>query len=245
MTRTRDRIDIDFATLPRAGLEAVRDAGKDVLDCQRVLARTGDNVVGEILLGGPPFTEWIHYPQGDVSDPVTHGEYYYHAHAAAQRRGEHGHFHTFLRAAGMPQGVRPAPVPDLVRSDIRGEPMSHLIAISMDEYGMPIRMFTANRWVTGEVWYAGRDVKAMIDRFAVAQARPSWPVNRWIGAMLRLFQPQIVALIDERDAAVEAWRAAHPDRNVLEDRELEVTSAAAIDVERQIAAVRAALSRKR
>ena len=63
--------------------------------------------------------------------------------------------------------------------------------------------------------------------------------------MVRLFRPQIAALIEARDAAVAAHAAAHPDRNVYEDRALDVTSALDIDVERQIAAVRDALAAAR
>lgn len=218
-------------------------AGKEIRENVRILARTGDTVVREVLRGVDACSEWTHYPAGDVSDPVTHGLYYYHAHPSAATRDarEHGHFHTFLRASGMPVGVRPAKVAGLARSEIAGEAMSHLIAIAMDGYGTPIRLFTTNRWVTGEVWYASRDVAAMLDNFAIARATPSWPVNRWIGAMLRLFRPQIASLIRARDEAI----AAYPSDNVLEDRALEIPSALDIDVERQIAAARAALAKRK
>ena len=251
---------IDLAREPLAALEAMLAAGKEARECVRVLAKTGDNLVGELLKGQGKFTAWTHYPAGDVHDPVTHAEYYYHAHEtsfaaasalagsaaasalAPMTRREHGHFHCFLRASAMPAGVRPAKVADLARSEIAGEAMAHLIAIAMDGFGAPIRLFTTNRWVTGEVWYAGADVAAMLGRFAIARAAPSWPVNRWLGAMIRLFRPQIAALVEARDAAVAAHAAAHPDANVFEDRALEITSALDIDVERQIAAVRAAIA---
>jgi hypothetical protein len=248
-------VRVDLAREPRAALEAMLAAGKEARACVRELARTGDNPVGELSKGQGAFTEWTHYPAGDVHDPVSHAEYYYHAHpfsAAASAampksdgRREQGHFHCFLRASGMPAGVRPASIADLARSEIAGEAMAHLVAIAMDEAGTPIRLFTTNRWVTGETWYAGADVAAMLERFVIARAAPSWPVNRWLGAMVRLFRPQIAALIEARDAAVAAHAAANPEANALEDRALEVTSALAIDVERQIAAVRAALATSR
>jgi hypothetical protein len=233
---------IDLAREPRAALEAMLAAGKEARECVRVLAKTGDTLVGELLKRQREFTAWTHYPAGDVHDPVTHAEYYYHAHGTHDRRREHGHFHCFLRASGMPVGVRPAKVADLARSEIAGEAMAHLVAIAMDASGTPIRLFTTNRWVTGEVWYAGADVTAMLGRFAIARAAPSWPVNRWLGAMIRLFRPQIAALIEARDASIAAHAAAHPDVNVFEDRALEITSALDIDVERQIAAIRAAIA---
>jgi hypothetical protein len=234
---------VDLDALSRAELEAMLAAGKEVRENVRVLARTGDTVVSEVLRGVDACSEWTHYPAGDVIDPVTHGLYYYHLHPSTAMRGtrEHGHFHTFLRASGMPPKVRPAKVAGLARSEIVGEAMSHLIAIAVDNEGTPTRLFTTNRWVTGEVWYTGPDVIAMLGNFAIARATPSWPVNRWIGAMLRLFRPQIASLILARDDAVAVYKSD----NVLEDRGLEVTSALDIDVERQIAALRVALAKRK
>lgn len=232
---------VDLAVLSRDRLEGMAAAGREVLECHRVLAKTNHNIVGEVLRDQGTFYEWNHYPEGDIYDHVTHSQFYYHAHPQELRGGEHGHFHTFLRPLGMPRGVRPAPVPGLVLPEGENDALSHLIAISMDPRGIPIRLFTTNRWVTGEVWYAADDVRAMLDGFAIDLAHPSWPVNRWIGAMVRLFRPQIAALLDARDAAVAAWGAAHPGRDVYEDRDLEITSAMDIDVDVQIAAIAAAL----
>ena len=89
-------------------------AGERVRECYRVLAKTDDNIVGELLKGAGTFYEWNHYPDGDVYDHDNHAQFYYHAHSAEERPGEHGHFHAFLRPKGMPAGVRPAPVPDSV-----------------------------------------------------------------------------------------------------------------------------------
>ncbi len=54
----------------------------------RVVAKTGGNIVGEALRGQGTFYEWNHYPKGDVYDSETHPQYYYHAHAAGQRKGD-------------------------------------------------------------------------------------------------------------------------------------------------------------
>src|SRR5262245_54576306 len=100
---------VRFASLGRARLEAMLDAGREVKNCMRVLAKEGGNVVAELLRDAPSFYEWDHYPKGDVYDRVTHAQYYYHAHPEHERPGEHGHFHTFLRPAGMPRGIKPLP----------------------------------------------------------------------------------------------------------------------------------------
>lgn len=234
--------NIDLATLSTEELEQMRDAGELVRECYRVLGKTSDNVVGEILKGEETFYEWNHYPDGDVYDGVTHSQFYYHAHEAGDRPGEHGHFHTFLRPDGMPPGIAPAPVDDYEPPEDPDDALSHIVAISMDPKGFPIKLFTTNRWVTDEVWYTASDVCRLLYCFDIDHTQPSWPVNIWITNMLILFRPQIKEMIYARDAAVEAWRQDHPDTNVFEDRELEVTSELAVDVDEQLVQVQQALA---
>lgn len=233
---------VDLSTLPPADLEAMSAAGHEVVEIHRLLAKTGDNVVGELLRDAGTFYEWDHYPKGDVYDHETHGQFYYHAHPFEDRfELEHGHFHSFIRPKGMPPGIRPAKVPGAVAPKDPNDALSHLIAISMDKKGFAFRLFTVNRWVTGETWYSAADVATLLDYFKIDHTRPSWPVNRWLTAMIQLFKPQIVELLQARDRTVEAWRAAHPDRDTFEDRELEVTSYLDVSVEAQVRAVGRAL----
>ena len=143
--------------------------------------------------------EWDHYPTGDVYDHLTHAQFYYQAHPQELRSGEDGHFHTFLRANGIPDGIRPVALPDYEQPADTNDDLSHLIAVSMEPSGLPIRLFSTNRWVTGETWCRDDDVCKLIDLFDIDHAQPSWPVNRWIAVMLKLFHPQIVELIRARD----------------------------------------------
>ena len=233
---------VDIRTLPTEELEAMAAAGQEIVDVHRVLAKTGDNIVGELLRGHPTFYEWDHYPTGDVYDHETHGQYYYHAHPPEQRfPGEHGHFHTFVRPKGMPPGIKPAPIPDApIPKDPNGA-LSHLVAIAMDSKGFPFRLFTVNRWVTGETWYVADDVSALLDRFKIDHARPSWPVNRWISAMIQLYKPEICQLLTLRDRTVQSWADQHPNDDVFEDRNLEVTSYIDVSIDKQVQRVAKAL----
>lgn len=77
----------------------------------------------------------------------------------------------------------------------------------------------------------------MLDCFEMDVARPNWLVNQWLTAMVRLFRPQIVALLRKRDAIVKAWSSAHPGVDTLEDRRLEVVSVCEITIDQQLAAV--------
>lgn len=221
-----------FNGLSAEQLQRMYAAAAIVLESQRLFAKTGHNVVGEVLRGEGEFTEWNHYPEGDVYDPHTHAQYYYHAHPPEGRPvQEHGHFHLFLRPKGMPVGVRPVSGQELPAGD--NDALSHLVAISMDRYGTPIRLLTTNRWVTGDIWYRADDVIRMLDAFEVEVVHPNLAVNRWLTAMVRLFYPQIVALLKARDQSIKAWRIARADGDVFEDRRLEVTSIVDISVDEQ------------
>ena len=208
-----------------------------------MLAKADRNIVGEVLRGEGGFTELNHYPDDDVFDRDTQSQYYYHAHRGLD--GEHGHFHTFIRPSGMPEGMKPIRYTPSEPWPQGSAALSHLIGISMDAWGFPIGLFTTNRWVTDEAWYAAPDVMSLLDRYEVGHAAPSWPVNRWISAMFVLFRPQMRQLLLERDAIVAGWAGQYPEVDVFEDRALDLTSAMLISVEDQIAQVNALLGMTR
>ncbi|HSO43071.1 MAG TPA: hypothetical protein VLR47_09580, partial [Rhodospirillales bacterium] len=133
-------------------------------------------------------------------------------------------------------------IPD---GEVEQRPLSHLVAISMDGAGYPLRLFTTNRWVTGETWYAAADVIRMLDRFVIDLAYPSLPVNIWITAMIRLFRPEIEALVRERDAALQERAATRTEGGAHEDRTIEVVSSLPISVEDQVERVAKALALRR
>lgn len=231
----------------RAEIERMASAAAVVDDCRRELAARNRNIVSEALADNPA-AEWRHYPDGEVYDANSHAQYFYHKHPVnGGPLREHGHFHTFLRAEGMPVGAAPLILPEMAVADVpalppqappikRGtsEEVSHLVAIAVDCQGEPIRLFTTNRWVTGETWYRADDVIRMVDRFAVTGVEPSETLNRWVGATLRLFRPQIAALLRMRDETVMAWRRRRRT-HVFEDPALEIASSLDIGLDAQLA----------
>jgi hypothetical protein len=112
--------------------------------------------------------------------------------------------------------------------------VSHLLAIGVDLQGKPVRLFTTNRWVTGETWYPAGDVVRMLDRFRVADVGPSETLNQWLGAMLGLFRPQISELLRLRDQTVMAWRR-RKRTHVFDDPALEITSSLDVGLDAQLA----------
>jgi hypothetical protein len=257
-------------------LDSMQAAADDLVECERILAKSGDTIVTELLRheriepashtadfsAVDYFSDGRHIPDGDVYDPISHSQYYFHVHrderspegtgVSAHGRGEIGHFHTFLRQPGMPDGIRPiSPCPDQAHEIQSTDPLdkvSHLVAIAFADsprlagISGVTRLFSANRWVTGENWYAGEDVIGMLGRFEIDLARPSWPANRWITAVMRLFRPQTIALIRARDKEVERLKGLCGGNidDVLNDRRFSVLSEMCVSVESQIEALRAA-----
>jgi len=227
-----------LADLSKAMLKEMHTAGLRVQACERALLEAGSNVVADVLGAAREFYQWDHYPEGDVFCHDSHAQYYYHAHPPTERGNdwgnEHGHFHTFLRPRGFPDNVRESAAAD--------DMPAHLVAVSMDFDGRAVRLFTTNRWVTGEAWYDAETVSRFLHRFHIAHETPSQLANTWLAQLLVLFRPTIQALLHARDDILAAHRPVDADMHVHEDRTLEVASIIDIDVGGQLRAVEAALA---
>ena len=232
------------------GGERHADAAATIRECRRALAASGRTIV-TALTGGRDIADWERFPEGEVYDPSSHAQYFYHCHgtpsAGVDAPAEHGHFHLFLRADGVPRGVAPLVLPELGVAGAPVQPQAapakrggrdevcHLIGVALDRRGEPIRLFTTNRWVTGETWYRAEDMLAMLDRFQVDAGGGSVLVNHWLGAVMRLFRPDIAGLLRERDAVITGWRRRRRG-NVFEDTRLEIPSSVEIDLDERLAA---------
>ena len=236
--------------------EREAEAATALRACRAWLAERGSTVVRETVGGtdGESVADWRHYPDGEVYDSTTHVQYFFHRHSdasgdAAAGPEEVGHFHLFLRGEGMPNTAKPLLLPELAVANApppyrsapmkrgRSDEVCHLIAIAVDAGGEPVRLFTTNRWVTGETWYGAADVIGMLDRVRLPEAGASRIVNRWIEALVGLFRPEIAVLLRNRDKAIVEWRWRWPRRNVFEDSRLETTSSFAIDLDAHLAAI--------
>lgn len=193
-------------------------AAREALFCEQVLAKSGANVLLETLREAKSVAAWEHFPPGDVFDPDTGAQWYYHCHPPEEGRVEHGHFHCFVRPDG-PNG-----------------PVHHLVAVGVDAYGKLIRLFTVNQWVVGDAWLEAEATIALLPRFDVHLARPSYLVNRWLTAVLNLYSEEVSSLIRTRDRTIEGHRP--PEGTAArEDRALEVTSELAVDLRNTAAAL--------
>jgi hypothetical protein len=191
-------------------VENLRRAAQEAIFCETVLAKSGDNVLLETLRGAAPVT-WTHYPQGDVFDRDSGAQWYYHCHDPKPGAEEHGHFHCFIR----PEGT--------------GGPIHHLVAVGVDPYGKLIRLFTVNQWVVGDIWADAETTIPLLEKFDVQLAKPSYLVNRWLTAILALYQDEIAELIRQRDAKL-AGHIPPEGTAARDDRALEVTSERAVNL---------------
>lgn len=147
--------------------------------------------------------------------------FYYHSHGRGAR-GEHGHFHVF---AELPR-TRGQRAPDF----------AHLVGIGVDARGLPLRLFTTNRWVTGEAWRDAPAMTALFARIVAARTQASDPLERWLHDVLALFAPQVRLLLAHRDRRV----AARGGAGVFEDRRMHVLSCCRVSLTDQVAAIDAA-----
>ena len=156
-----------------------------------------------------------HWPCGDAHDPESGFRWYYHSHAGQGRRDrEHGHFHLFADCG----------------SDEAGDSaVTHLLAIGMDARGLPLRLFTTNRWVSDDRWQPGGRVLALSKRFTLLKPRRWKLIHDWLSGLLRAFRPQLELLLTERDDRID--RLVHAGcRQPLEDRRVTVLSWCPIDL---------------
>ncbi|GAA5265909.1 hypothetical protein ACOSOMT5_P2336 [Acidiphilium sp. MT5] len=199
----------------RAAIEQIIDWSRQGQSAPARLLDPGLSGAGP-LDAGEGFAEWAHYPQPDAIDPESGWRFYYHAHPRSQLlRREHGHFHIFV----------PGP---RAQQDAAHGAFSHLIALSVDERGLPLRLFTTNRWVTNETWQAAPLLMEHVRHPALREAAPR-DVARWLNHLLMAFAPMIATLLVARDQRLE--QAQRYSRAPFEDRRLRIPSQRTVRIE--------------
>jgi hypothetical protein len=196
---------------------ALTDAGRAELSLASLLSRTrrwalrGETVLTRTLGAGVVPGPWVHWPKGDAHDPTAGFRWFYHCHPGGGRTpGEHGHFHLFADRHG-------------------GDKVTHLVAVSVDAWGLPCGLFAPNRWVTGEHWRAASEVLEVIERFALSRPVALRPVHQWLRSLLNAFMPQVCVVLADRDRRLTTLRQRLTS-DVLEDRRIPVLSRRAISL---------------
>jgi hypothetical protein len=170
------------------------------------LERKGTSVI-DLVRGGQPVQPWRLYPgESGIFDRRSHYQFYYHSHGSDH---EAGHFHTVRLFA---------------------DHTAHLVAISMTPDGWPQALFTLNLWAIGDVYESAENLRRYVRRFQLAERIGPPALVRFVNLVFWAFGLEIEGLQEEKIETLAAYRAAHPDRDIFEDRSLEILSRVAVDV---------------
>lgn len=197
----------------------VRPHARAIARVMSSYAEHGINLSVAALAGSERFFEWRHYPNNDAVDAEHATEFYYHAHEKSERlANEHGHFHVFVRPKG-------------------GRRFHHVIGISLDPLGVPIRLFLTNQWVTGESWIDTEQMLPHLRRFECSIRGRLAPVARWITGMVHLYGDEIAGLHRSRDRWLIARCRRGDRRQQLSDRTHHIVVQKRIDLFRRLSEV--------
>jgi hypothetical protein len=168
--------------------------------------------------GGVTPRRYHHYPPGDLLDPGSGTQCYYHCHRGD---GEHGHLHLFRRP-------RPS------------APLSHLVAISLDGRGLPLALFSVNRWVSDDRWLPAAASLRLLEGISLSGAPCDPHLGSWLQHFLHFYRPTLETVLWRRDRCLRQWA---PSRAAaLEARDLEIPSHCPIDWAADLAAAEADLA---
>ena len=186
----------------------IEEGFQGVASIIRSLQREGSTIVLKVMNGKKYERDpLVHYPfDGGVLDEETGYRVFFHAH----REKEYGHFHTFYE---KPNGG-----------------FVHLIMVSLNKKGYPTKLSTVNRWVTGDVFVKGDELKDHFLNFKMNDTLfPDKRIGAFVRELFREFETEILQLIEERDKAIHAYVKKNT-RDPFKDREVEILSSTAIEV---------------
>ena len=186
------------------------EAAKQAWTVQMHYARCGKTLSEVALAGASRFEEYRHYPRKDVVDSVSGYQFYYHGHKDVDaQQGHHGHFHLF--------------------KTLKNQEFVHLGAIAMSQQGLPVCLFTTNRWVTGEVWKDAATVLRHLRKFDVMVSGRLQPVARWLKSVTQLLDPEFERILHQRDQRMTRMLNTATAKNIWEDQSLHVISSIKVD----------------
>ena len=245
--------DFPFETLASFDVSAVSDQTlkimqegvSEMLTVLEEAAAQNYHVLASVLASKSeePFTQWQHYPPGDVQDKQNGAIWFYHAHEEDELGrpwAEHGHFHLFRYTEEMRKDAVAVSMPD--DPDFEKGGLCHLVAVSFDMSGIPVRIFTTNRWVAGEWMYRAVDVIDLLAGFQI-EAKPYELTTRWLQALLKLYRPQIEWALIERDRRIPELAERYGER-WGEEKCVEVLSSVRFDLASQIDSIEIEVTRR-
>lgn len=181
-----------------------------------------------------------HYPIGGVVDRRHGSQLFYHSHRSGST--EHGHVHLFWHAtrSGRRRYLSPAPTRRNGEPWARTAP-SHLVAIGLDARGLPVSLFTVNRWVTGGHWFDAATTLDLVRRFTLRGVAGHGESCEWVSGFVSLYEPLIERLLHARDRRLARSGQL---KDALENRRIEVVSSVQLDWAGDLARLEHELARR-
>jgi hypothetical protein len=178
----------------------------------------GEQQTNAVLLsleGSNTIKPYQRYPETPYYFGNQYWRAFYHCHEspeAIQGEDEHGHYHFFTR------------------SKIEDE-WSHVVAMGMNDYGQPTRLFTTNLWVTDGKWFDASLLLSQLNLLATSQDESL--ATDWLKYVLLLFQYEISELLVTRDYRIEQLFPHHQEQCFL-DRSVYYLSEMNINLNKQL-----------
>ena len=159
------------------------------------------------------------YPEGLLQFNGTGWRAYYHCHANKEDinhlfEAEHGHFHIFVRLTEQP------------------ETWTHVVALSIDDMGQPLRWFMVNHWVTGETWLAAPELATRLQHLPFIKQNSL--LEQWILSMVALYCDEINALLNQRDGALSSGGISETEEKFKQDRQYYLLAEQAINLQNKL-----------
>ena len=156
------------------------DIPERLLECIRTMGNQHTNAVLLTLNGAESIKPYQRYPAQSYYFGQEQWRVFYHCHDGNMLDAhEHGHFHFFTRPGNA-------------------NDWAHVIAMGMNQYGLPINLFTTNLWVTDGQWFDVREFEKQLT-VLLDSDEDVLPLS-WFKYMLLLFKQQIHVLLQQRDA---------------------------------------------
>lgn len=218
------------------GIRIAGNASEDRIAaaCRLVEALTalegrGQNLV-TALVGDNAFVEQRHYPEDEILDPVSHAQFFLHAHRG---HGESAHIHCFLRDRAFAERYRP-------RCSFRDQAagITHVVAVALDGNGRPAGFFTTNLWVTEDDWYGADALIDRLDHLSWNHAHGPEDVNAALTALFVMYRPVVRDLLRRRDRRLNDINGRSYGLQELTDAAFDILSSADIDLEQTLAEMR-------
>lgn len=180
-----------------------------LVESMNQMARRNTNAVLLTLNGVQSIKPYQRYPQEPFYFADNCWRAFYHCHASpVAYEHEHGHYHFFTR-------------------DNPGAEWSHVVALSINEYGQPLGLFTTNLWVTDGAWFESRQLSQQLQYLEQGDDE-ILPLN-WFRYVLLLYQGIIVQLLNERDQKLQELYP-HNHEQAFIDRSIYALSTQGIDL---------------